>query len=198
MTLLALLAALLQASPPSPAPRIASDLRVGMQLVYGSQGQSQPPWIVEAVQAAAPLKVGADCARVSIRRQPAPAPPDDARLCVEAGVLHAMDPKTNNWQPQRPIGPNMSLVLARGNAGSVRYETGSTAQATIGSLRLHVVETVVTTLDASGTAIRRLRERYAVSLTTALGGTFEVPDPAVAGGWRAQQVFELVEIRLPQ
>ena len=169
-----------------------------MQLVYGSQGQSQPPWIVEAVQAAAPLKEGADCARVSIRRQPTPAPPDDARLCVEAGVLHALDPKTNDWQPQRPIGPNMSLVLARASGGSVRYETGSTAQATIGSLRLHVVETVVTTLDASGTAIRRLRERYAVSLTTALGGTFEVPDPAVAGGWRAQQVFELAEVRLPQ
>ena len=151
MTMLALLAALLfQASPQTAAPGIASELRAGMHLVYGSAGQTQPPWVVESVQTAAPLKEGADCARVSIRRQPTPAPVDDARLCVEAGVVYALNPKTNAWQPQRPIGPNMSLVLPGANGGSVRYETGSAGQASIGPLRLQFVDTVVTTLDASG------------------------------------------------
>ena len=197
--MLALLAALLlQASTQTQAPRIGADLRTGMQLVYGSEGQTQPPWVVESVQAGAPLKDGADCARVSIRRAPAPATADDARLCVEAGVVHAFNAKTNAWQPQRPIGPNMKLVLPRADGGSVRYETGAAGQATVGPLRLQVVDTVVTTLDASGVVVRRLRERYAVSLTTALGGTFEVPDAGTASGWRTQQVFELKEVRLPQ
>ena len=138
-----------------------------MQFVYGSDTGLQPLWLVEAVEAAAPLKGAADCARVSIRRQPAVAP-SEVRLCVEAG------------------------------SGSVRYETGAESQTTVGSLNVQVVDTVVTTLDASGAPVRRLRELYAVSLTTALGGTFEVPDPAAPGGWRTQQVFELKEVRLPQ
>jgi hypothetical protein len=194
--MLGLLAAVLFQALPLPAtPRIASDLRAGMQLVYSSGDQLQAPWVVEAVDAPAPLKPGADCARVSIRRQPS-APAAETRLCVEGGMVHGFDAAKNTWVAQRPVGPNMRLEIP-GTTGSVRYETGAVADAVVGALRLRAVETTVSTLDASGAIIRRLRERYAVSLTTAVGGTFEVPDAAAPGGWRPQQVFELREIRLP-
>jgi hypothetical protein len=53
----------------------------------------------------------------------------------------------------------------------------------------------VTTFDAAGRPKRRLRERYAPSLTTATGGRFELPDSSRAGEWRGQRSFELREIR---
>jgi hypothetical protein len=61
----------------------------------------------------------------------------------------------------------------------------------VGAFRLPVIATIVTTIDAQGRPKRRLRERYAITLATATGGTFEVPDPAAPTGWRAEQSFEL-------
>ena len=58
-----------------------------------------------------------------------------------------------------------------------------------------VLATTVTTMDTSGREVRRLLERYAVTLTTATGGRFEIPDPDNPTAWRTQQVFELREIR---
>jgi hypothetical protein len=52
-----------------------------------------------------------------------------------------------------------------------------------------------TTLDASGRPIRRLRERYATSLTTAIDGEFEVADSGTPSGFRTTQSFVLREIR---
>ena len=62
---------------------------------------------------------------------------------------------------------------------------------------LHVVPTTVTTRDTTGRVLRRLRERFAVSLGTAVGGVFEVPDSSQAGGWRVEREFELVRIVRP-
>ena len=42
--------------------------------------------------------------------------------------------------------------------------------------------------------MRRLRERYVLGLATALGGIFEVPDPARPGQWTVQQEFVLARI----
>jgi hypothetical protein len=50
----------------------------------------------------------------------------------------------------------------------------------------------VLTLDSAGTAVRRLRERYAPALGTALWGAFEVPE---GSGWKVQQEFRLTAIR---
>jgi hypothetical protein len=77
----------------------------------------------------------------------------------------------------------------------VRYVTGSAGVDVIGARRLRVVDTTVTTMDAAGKTVRRLRERYALSLATATGGRFETPDPEQPGQWRTQQIFELREIR---
>ena len=177
------------------APNLAADLRTGMLLVYASDGRDQPPWSVEFVEAGAALKENADCARLRIRRQPTQTQVEDSRLCVENRMLHGWDTARNAWLPQRPVGPGMELTLTRPNGDVVRYATGAETQEVIGAFQLRVLETTVTTTDSTGQPLRRLRERYAVTLATATGGRFEVPDQSAPTGWRTQQVFELKEIR---
>ena len=174
--------------------RLASDLRPGMQLVYGSEGRDQAPWVVEQIEPAAPLKDGADCARLRIRRQPHQ-PGAEERLCVEGDTLYAWHAERSAWLPQRPVGPHMTLTLPRANGDTVRYATGDITDQTIARFHLRVVETTVTTSDAAGQPKRRLTERYAITLGTATGGRFEVPDPATPGAWRTEQIFELRDIR---
>ena len=175
---------------------LAADLRAGMTLQYTSDGRDQPPWSIESVETAVPLNSSADCARVGIRRQPDGAV-DESRLCVEGGMVVAWDDKQRAFVPQRPAGPGLQLTQRRANGDTVTYATGATHEEIVSGVRLQVIETTVTTANASGQNIRRLRERYAITLTTATGGVFEVPDPAAASGWRAQQVFELRDIRQP-
>jgi len=165
-----------------------------MVLIYASEGQDQPPWSIDLVEAGVLLKDNADCARTRLRRRPG-GPLEDSRLCVEHNVLYSWDPDRSAWLPQRPVGAGMALVLPRANGGTVRYVTGSMNTEVIGGRRLQVLETTVTTMDASGRAVRRLRERYAVTLTTATGGRFEIPDPDDPTAWRTQQIFELRQIR---
>jgi hypothetical protein len=177
------------------APRLASNLRPGMQLVYASEGRDQPPWVVELVEAGAPLKEGADCARVKIRRQANEAAVPEERLCIEHDMLYVWNAKEGSWLAQRPVGPHMELTIPRANGDSVRYVTGDVEEHAIGQHRLRVVGTVVTTTNAAGQPKRRLTEGYAVGLGTAIGGRFEVPDPQTPGAWRTEQLFELREIR---
>jgi hypothetical protein len=181
----------------SAPPRIASGLQPGMLLIYASEGRDQPAWTIELVETGLPLKDRADCARLRIRRQPPPAPaPEESRLCVENLVQYGWSAAQSVWLPQRPVGPDMTLDLPRPNGEVVRYATGKVTEEVVGTRRVEVVETTVTTTDASGKPLRRLRERYAVGLATATGGRFEMPDAAAPGGWRDQQVFELREIRV--
>jgi hypothetical protein len=86
----------------------------------------------------------------------------------------------------------MTLVLPRANGDTVRYTTEDNSYETISGMRLQVITTTVLTVDSLGQPKRRLRERYAVSLATATGGVFEVPDPNA--GWRAEQTFELTRM----
>jgi hypothetical protein len=176
-------------------PGIGSDLRAGMQLVYAADGRDQPAWTVDAVDRAAGLKENADCARVRIRRQAGQTEAPEERLCVERDTLHAWNAARSEWVAQRPVGEGMELSLARPNGDTVRYVTGAVSEEAIGSRRLRVLATTVTTIDSAGQPKRRLTERYAVTLTTATGGRFEVPDASSPTGWRTEQAFELREIR---
>jgi hypothetical protein len=167
-----------------------------MQLIYGSDAGEQPPWVVERAEAGARLKGDADCARVQIRRQPGTAPVPENRLCVESNILQALD-ASGAWAPQRPVGPRMEMTLTRANGDIVRIVTGEAGEETIGALRIRTVATVMTTTDASGRPRQRLTERYAVTLTTATSGRFEVPDAAAPSGWKTAQAFELRSIVFP-
>jgi hypothetical protein len=91
----------------------------------------------------------------------------------------------------------MRWSTRRPNGDSVHYETGSRAEEMIGDLRVVVVPTVVTTVDSLGRPKARLRERFALALATATGGTFERPDPAASGQWKPQSTFVLKELRHP-
>jgi hypothetical protein len=174
---------------------LAADLRPGMQLVYASGGRDQAPWVIDVVERGLALKGDADCAKLGIRRRAGQTEADESRLCVDGGTLFAWDAAARDWIPQRPVGPNMQLTLPRSNGDSVRYETGALDGETIGALQIQVVATTVTTMDSSGRPKRRLRERFAVTLATATGGIFEVPDDTAPTGWRTEQAFELRAIR---
>jgi len=177
------------------ASQPAADLRPGMQLVYSSNGADQPAWSVDSVDVDLTAMPNARCARFLLRRRPDQSRADESRLCVAGDTLYGWSARREAWVPQRPVGPGMSLTTRSPSGDTVRYSTGTKAQETISGYRLTLVETTVTTVDSLGRPKRRLRERYALSLATATGGTFEAPDPASPGGWRAEQVFELRAIR---
>jgi hypothetical protein len=193
----ALLLALLMMFAPL-ATRLAGSLRAGMELHYTSNGAAQTPWTVQVVQPGAALKRNADCAVIRIRRQLDRVEAPEERLCVERNVLQAWDANQANWQPLRPIGAEMELRLPRPNGDTLHYRTSSIGEEIISGVRLAVVNTTMTTIDAAGQTRRRLVERFCASLTTATGGRFEVPDAKAPGGWRTEQEFELHEIRVPR
>ena len=148
--------------------------------------------------AGAALKGRADCALVRIRRQLDRVEASEEKLCVERNVLHAWDARSSAWQPQRPVGARMELRVPRPDGDTLHYTTASLSEEEISGVRLSVVNTTVTTIDAAGQTKRRLIERYSATLTTATGGRFEVPDAKAPGGWRTEQQFELREIRVPR
>ena len=91
----------------------------------------------------------------------------------------------------------MRLSVPQPSGAVLDYETSAHGDTTISGQRLAFVRTVITTRNAQGRATRRLTERYALGLATALGGVFEVPDSAAAGGWRESQRFELLRVEIP-
>ena len=91
----------------------------------------------------------------------------------------------------------MTLRVAQASGASLDYTTGATGDTTISGHRIPFVHTTIVTKDAAGREIRRLTERYAISLATALGGLFEVPDSTNAGAWKESQKFDLVRISIP-
>jgi hypothetical protein len=172
-----------------------SGLVNGTQLVYASGGTEQPPWVVESIERPATIGGQADCARIRLRMAPPPAAPEVRAWCLRDGVLSAFVDSTSTFRPLRPVGPGMTLDLPRAAGGLVRYETGDRERETIGTRTIDVIPTSVTTVDADGRAVRRLRERYALALVTATHGVFETPDSTQSSGWRVTQEFRLVAIR---
>ncbi|MGQ0639598.1 MAG: hypothetical protein ACT4P6_02340 [Gemmatimonadaceae bacterium] len=175
------------------APRVASDLHPGLLLHYTSGPQFTSPWIVDSAEVALALMPGADCARFRIRRN-ADQVPNESRLCVLRDTLFGWDTRRNTWTPQRPVGPHMTFIQARANGDTVRYTTETRTSETVSGIQLVVLPTTVLTVDSLGRPKRRLRERYALSIATAVGGVFEVPDPDTPGAWRPEQRFELARL----
>jgi hypothetical protein len=91
----------------------------------------------------------------------------------------------------------MTLRVPQQSGASLDYATAQFGDTTISGHRVGFVQTTIITNDAQGRPVRRLRERYAIALATALGGLFEVPDSAHAGAWRESQRFELVRLSIP-
>ena len=177
---------------------LASGLIDGMQLIYASDGRVQPPWVVDSVRTAQPLRPASQCAMVALRRRPSDPRPDRSKLCLAADTLYRWEAARNAWDPFRPVGPDMTLTLVRANGDTVRYETGALGEDMVSGQAVTVVSTTVTTVDRQGRPRLRVRERFAVSLATAVSGTFEAPDPSSPGHWVTRHTFTLREVVPPR
>ncbi len=189
MRFVILLAVAGSAAAQSPGSHLVS----GMELVYASGGAENAPWIVEAKRDTSVS--GARCSIVSMKTNPTQ-PPERRFTCLSNDSLLVLDPGSMNLRLLRPVGSSMKSEV-RGRVTVATYETATTHADTISGVVLDVIPTVVTTRDTTGRVLRRLRERFAVSLGTAVGGVFEVPDSTKSGGWRVEREFELVRIVRP-
>lgn len=181
----------------SAGARLGAQLEAGAVLVYESEGAAQPPWTIDSLQLGAALRHGSECAIIHLRRRPDQPTPEESRLCLAHDTLYRWDARGERWTVSRPVGPDMVWATRQAGGDSVRYVTGKTREDTVSGQTIPVVLTTVTTADSLGRPKQRLRERYAVGLTTATGGVFETPDSASAGKWRTVRTFELREIRRP-
>jgi hypothetical protein len=181
--------------PQTGSVGLGRDLAPGLQLVYESNGQEQPAWVVDSVISRLPLLPLADCARIYLRRRPDQLRADESRVCVTRDTLFMWDARSGDWLPRRPVGAGMTMRFPQASGDTVRYSTGALTEEVISGRRLAVVPTTVLTVDSLGRPRRRLRERYSPSLVTATGGVFERPDSAATNGWRVEQAFELRAIR---
>ena len=190
MRFLTLLAIASSAAAQSPG----SQLVAGMELVYASGGSEIAPWVVEARRDTAVS--GARCSIVMVKTNPSQ-PTERRFTCLSNDSLLVLDPASLNLRLLRPVGSSMKAEV-RARATVATYETAAAHPDTISGVVLQVVPTTVTTRDTTGRVLRRLRERYAVALGTAVGGIFEVPDTSQKSGWRVEREFELVRIVQPR
>jgi hypothetical protein len=172
-------------------------LRPGARLTYGSAAGEQPAWTIDSVHQGVSLGDRAGCTRIYLRMRPNQQLPTERVLCRGGDTLHAWNATTSAWRADRPLGAGMRLSVPQPSGAVLDYETSAQGDTMISGHRLAFVRTVITTRDAQGRATRRLTERYALGLATALGGVFETPDSASAGAWRESQRFELVRVEIP-
>ena len=184
------------------ADGIGSLLVTGMQLVYERDGV-QTPWTIDSVVpfSATGMK---GCIRIQLRTSPTQATPEKRAHCSDSATMYNWDDRLGRPRGVRPLLVNMLMEMRQQNGTLVRYEASAPTLERIRTERgpnadttaIEVIPTVVTTMDSTGKAVRRLRERFSVGLATATGGVFEVPDSTTAGRWRTTLQFELVRIRI--
>ena len=165
---------------------------VGLAAAYYAGHREASVCIVESLEQPSLIAGLTHCVRLTLRVAPSPAPPQIRAWCVQDWKLVAYDDSTLDFQPLRPVGPGMTLELPRPDGSRIVYETGRLERDTVGTAVLEVVPTTVTTLDAWGRAIRRLRERYAVAIASATRGTFELPDSVAPYGLPAGSPLGIV------
>lgn len=176
--------ALLVNAQPAAVP--GSSLLRTMQLVYASQGVESAPWVVDSIDLRAQFGKALQCSYVRFGLR------DVRKTCIVGDTLFAFLDSTQQLVASRPLKPGMTLTLATASGGSAVYETGDAEIITVSGVNIPVVKTTVTTKDGSGKAVRRLRERFALSLGTATDGVFEAIQPD--GSWKVTQEFSLVRI----
>ena len=172
-------------------------LKAGATLTYGSGDREQPPWTIDSVHRDVALGGRTGCARIFLRMRPdqTNAPPRVA--CRGGDTLFSWNVASSVWRAERPLGAGMTLRVPQPSGASLDYTTAQLGDTTISGHRVGFVQTTIITNDPTGRPVRRLRERYAISLATALGGIFEVPDSTNAGVWKESQKFDLLRLSIP-
>ena len=172
-------------------------LKAGSTLTYGSGGREQPPWTIDSVHRDVSLGGRNGCTRIFLRMRPDQTSAPLRVACRAGDTLFAWSATAATWRAERPLGAGMTLRVPQPSGATLDYTTAQSGDTTISGHRIGFVQTTIITHDPQGRPIRRLTERYALALATALGGVFEVPDSSNAGGWRESQRFELVRISIP-
>jgi hypothetical protein len=180
--------------PQASTDGLASGLRPGLKLFYVSGGVAQPVWTVDSVTHDVVVGERRGCARIVMRTRPDQGVPEVRVVCLGGDTLYAWNATAKELRVQRPVGPAMSFEFRQGNGNVVRYVTSDAGRAAVSGRSFGFVHTSVLTHDSTGRLVRRLRERYAIALGTALDGVFEVPDSTAAGGWREIQRFALTRL----
>ena len=184
-------------APQATALVPGSMLKAGVTLTYGSGGREQPPWMIDSVHRDVALGGRTGCTRIFLRMRPDQPSPTARIACRGGDTLFAWNATTNAWRAERPLGAGMTLRVPQPSGASLDYATATVGDTTVSGHRIGFVHTTIITHDPQGRPIRRLTERYAVSLATALGGLFEVPDSVATGSWKESQKFDLVRISIP-
>jgi hypothetical protein len=172
----------------SQAAPIGSALGEGTELVYESRGVAQAPWVYDSVRVVA--RQGFDRCIITKRRSQAA-----RESCVRADTLFQRT-GSNPYRAVRPIGPNMQLDVRTAAGEILHYTTQEVEIERVAEgLDVAVLLTTIVTRGPSGTVTRRLRERYAPAVLTAVWGVFEEPDES--GGWTSVLEFSLIDVRSP-
>ena len=177
-------------SPPGSA------LQAGATLTYGSGDREQPPWTVDSVHRDVALGGRTGCARIYLRMRPDQTAATPRVACRGGDTLFAWSAATSAWRVERPLGAGMTLRVPQQSGATLDYTTAQVGDTTISGHRIGYVHTTIITYDPQGRLVRRLRERYAIALATALGGVFEAPDSSTAGAWRESQRFDLLRLSI--
>lgn len=174
--------------------RLGASLRPGMELTYESNG-TRSIWTIDSVDTEVRINAAVPCVKIVLRIG-ADARPQPRSHCVSGDTMMNWNRELDRLLPSRLLGPG-TLTLPSTSGGSVRFDVEPGRTVDVGTRRVVVLPTVVTTTDSSGKVIRRLTETFAPELATAVGGVFEVPDPSLPGQWRTVQRFTLVSIKDP-
>ena len=192
-----LLALLARGEPAHAAPTeaLACSLRVGMVLEYTSNGASQPRWRVDSLRLGAAWGGRDSCVILKLAVGDSMPSIQERIVRREGDVQVGWDRLTSSWRPQRPLAPGRTVDVPRPRGRVMRFTVEGTAVDTVSGRRYATLITTAVTVDSLGRATDRLRERYAPSLATAVGGVFERPDSTAASGWRVEREFRLARIR---
>jgi hypothetical protein len=169
------------------AAPIGSALSDGIELVYESRGVAQAPWVYDSVRVVERQDFDR-CVVTGRRSQPA------RESCVRGDTLFERS-ASDGYRAVRPLGPNMQLDVHTAAGDILHYTTREAGIERIaGGLEVVSLVTTIITRNASGTVTRRLRERYAPALLSAVWGVFEEPDES--GGWRSGMEFSLIDVSM--
>ena len=200
MRLIAALAGLLLVVHADPvraasAEALACSLRVGMVLEYTSNGAPQPAWRVDSLRLGATFGGRDSCVLLKLAVGDSMPSIQERIVRRDGDVQVGWDRLTSSWRPQRPLVAGRTVDVPRPRGRTMRFTVEGTAVDTVSGRRYATLITTAVTVDSLGRATDRLRERYAPSLATAVGGVFERPDSTAASGWRVEREFRLARIR---
>lgn len=176
-------------------PRLASQLKEGMRIVYSADQGSPTVWQIGSAHELPNAPEGSDCMRYVVQKGPEPGPADTLRQCVRGDTLFSID-RYGEWVMMRPVGASMRVEVKRTN-GSTLIETAAAAVDTVSGTAIPIVVTTYTIRGPNGQAIQQLREHFAVSLGTATRGTFYETDPEARDGWKVQRTFRITNFVMP-